>query len=79
MEHKCQVHDCQAEVIQAEVIQDLEKRVRQVEAQKLAYNEKFIILFQKLDDIHNTFKKLIFGVSATGIAFIIWYIQSIGK
>ena len=73
MDNKCIVHDCQADTIK-----DLEKRVRTVEALQLAYNEKFIILFQKLDDVVSMIKKLIGGIALIGVGFIIWYIQSIG-
>ena len=66
-------HDCQAEAIK-----DIEKRLRNVESLQLAYNEKFVILFQKLDDIHKSFKWFIGVLIVTLIGFFVWYIQSLG-
>ena len=66
-------HDCQAETLK-----ELEKRVRHIEALQLAYNEKFVMLFQKLDEVVSMIKKLIGGIALTGVGFIIWYIKSLG-
>ena len=69
----------------ADNVKEMDRRLRIVESLQLAHNEKFVSLYNKMDDMQEGFrdlKKTILGGMGTTIVillgFILWYIKSLG-
>lgn len=56
-----------------------DERLRDLERINEGYNQKFIILFKKLDELTAWIKALVMLGGATLLGFFFWYIQSIGR
>ncbi|SNT18514.1 hypothetical protein SAMN05446037_10499 [Anaerovirgula multivorans] len=56
-----------------------DERLRDLERINEGYNQKFIILFKKLDELTAWIKALVMLGGATLLGFFFWYVQNIGR